>query len=339
MMAACLLAWGIGVASADSLYTTGGSVLVGTITRLADGVVKIKTEFAELTVPQDKVAAFATDDERMLSLHDGTVLTGTVTTRDGKTTVETGTGGRALQPSEVTAVWNKGEMDPAVEALRTKVKLEAYTDIVGRTGSKEELATGAGLAVSLLRPADRLRLFVDGAYAKGNGGDTVNQLSGGFDYEYDMDKKEALYLRTLFEHDELLDLNLRTMAAGGYGHYFMREKTQELRGRVGVFFRREEYAVSGSNDSFGIDFGLHHKYELPGRLRLLNEVTYTPGFDDLGEYRVTHITSLELPLAGAEVWKLRLGIANDFTGRTAAGNEKLDTTYFVHLLANWALRQ
>ena len=59
-----------------------------------------------------------------------------------------------------------------------------------------------------------------------------------------------------------------------------------------------------------------------------------PTFEDFSNFRLTHESYYEVPLA-APFWKLRLGISNDYNSKPGAGVEKLDTMYFTRLVLTW----
>ena len=59
-----------------------------------------------------------------------------------------------------------------------------------------------------------------------------------------------------------------------------------------------------------------------------------PTFEDLGVFRLVHESYFELPLTHP-LWKLRLGVANDFNSEPGKGVERLDTSYFTRLVLNW----
>jgi hypothetical protein len=84
-----------------------------------------------------------------------------------------------------------------------------------------------------------------------------------------------------------------------------------------------------------LDFGLNHTYVLTDWGSLVNSLTYNPSFDDFGNYRITHESSFEMPISAGEMWKMRIGLANDYSSMPAFGREELDTTYFVRLILNW----
>ena len=85
--------------------------------------------------------------------------------------------------------------------------------------------------------------------------------------------------------------------------------------------------------SAGLDFGLAHEATF-GDSKIVNRVSYVPSFDDFSDFRLTHESFYEMPLANP-AWKLRLGVNNDYTSKPGKGVEKLDTGYFTRLVLNW----
>src|SRR4029077_2191074 len=91
---AILSSWCLCVAlvRADQLTLKNGDRLTGTIVKTDDGAktLEIKTELAgDVTVQWDAVTAIVSSQPLHLTLSDGRVITGTVTTTDGKLSVAT----------------------------------------------------------------------------------------------------------------------------------------------------------------------------------------------------------------------------------------------------------
>jgi hypothetical protein len=66
-----------------------------------------------------------------------------------------------------------------------------------------------------------------------------------------------------------------------------------------------------------------------------HSLTYNPSFDDFGNYRLDHLTAVDVPLGTADYWKLRFSLANQYNSVVPEGTEELDTTYALSLLLNW----
>jgi hypothetical protein len=64
-------------------------------------------------------------------------------------------------------------------------------------------------------------------------------------------------------------------------------------------------------------------------------VTFTPSFDDLANYVITHESTLSIPFGGGEWWAMRFGVKNDFTSEPPPGLVKHDWSYFSGITLSW----
>jgi hypothetical protein len=131
------------------------------------------------------------------------------------------------------------------------------------------------------------------------------------------------------------DIELYNVAAAGFGYDVIKKSNQLLTTRAGLSFRYEGYRNPLSEDvkSAGLDFGLAHEFTF-ANAKMVNRVSIVPAFDDFANYRLTHESFLELPLA-APSWKLRMGVSNDYNSTPPIGVEKMDTAYFTRLVLSW----
>ena len=83
----------------------------------------------------------------------------------------------------------------------------------------------------------------------------------------------------------------------------------------------------------GLDVTILNTYTFTNA-KLHTSLTYTPTFEDFANYRVLHETSFEIPLTAA-LWKLKLGLKNEYQSKPPGTVDNLDTTYFTSLILNW----
>ena len=116
---------------------------------------------------------------------------------------------------------------------------------------------------------------------------------------------------------------------------FLKAAKHLLTGRVGLSFLYEGYRNPAQDDTrnLGLDFGFNHEWEF-ATSKLVDRVTFTPSFKDFSNYRFTHESFYELPLADP-MWKLRLGLSNDYNSKPGPGLKSMDTIYFTRLVLNW----
>ena len=344
--------WGLSLVSftlslaeltADTVYLKDGSRLVGRITEMREGQVRLDTDFAGvLQIDRDKVLSFTMASQRKIALESGNILVGTVKRVNEGTHIATSMGDIDISDETVTALWMADEPSPKVRELEREAETykgtwsyEAAADLSGKSGNTDRFSTSGEFTATLKRLSDRLKFF--GAYEKTEeeGQETVDEIEGGIDFERYVTRRHSWYTRVGLEQDDVEGLDLRTEAAFGYGYYWLRSKAHELRTRTGLLLRHESYEGGRNEQSLAFDLGLHHMSELNKRLKVINDITYTPAVDDYGNYRIDHESSLETPLGGSDIWKLRLGVANEYNSQPGPSARKLDTSYFVRLVLGW----
>jgi hypothetical protein len=163
--------------------------------------------------------------------------------------------------------------------------------------------------------------------------ETANRQFASADYSAFISANNLWYARTSLEKDDIKALDLRSTTGFGIGRKLIKNDVQDLELRAGLSYVYESYANGTHFDSPGLDLGLIHTYQFKNG-RLANMLTYTPALEDFGNYRVHHESTFEMPIT-ASLWKLRVGLTNDYTSMPQPGIERLDTLYFTSLILNW----
>lgn len=323
-------------AQADVVETNNGARLVGDIEKIADGHIVMKTAYADvITIKQSDVTSITTDKALSVRLESGNVIEGTLTTQNGEVQIA-GSDGRLSAPvGGIAAVWPAGATDPRIAALERSWSYEAAVDITGKTGNSEQIGTQLSGRAVLKTDRDTLQFYT--AYNRQVTDDTksADEFKAGVDYANNFSGKRSWYVRTEGGFDRVKDIDLYNVSAFGLGYDFIKEPNRILTGRFGISYRYEGYGNPATEDvsSAGLDIGLNHEWTFENS-RIVNRVAYVPTFDDFGNFRLTHESFYEIPLA-APSWKLRLGISNDYNSEPGAGVEKLDTSYFTRLVLTW----
>lgn len=323
-------------ALADTVETKNGSRIVGKITKIDDGKIYVKTDYAgDLTIKQSEVSALTTDAPVVVRLATGTVLQGTVTTADGAEKITGPDGQISTQVDKVAASWAVGEEDPAIVALRRKWGFEAAVDVAGKTGNSEQLGTAFSFRATLKGPDDTLQLYTGYDRQVQDGVKSADQFKAGIDYQDNFSGKTSWYVRDEGGFDRIKDIDLYNVAAVGMGYDFVKKPKQLVTGRAGVAYRYENYGNPAHEDlsTLGLDLGLNIEWEFTNS-KLVDRMSYVPSFDDFSNYRFTNEFFYEVPLADP-AWKLRLGVANDYTSKPSPGLEPMDTSYFTRLVLSW----
>lgn len=338
------LAFALGLAlaaRADRIELADGSVVFGKLVSAEAGKFKVETAFAgTIEIAQDKIKVFTTDEAVNVGLAAGSTVQGRVEQAEGGVRVVAADGAMSASPAKVTAVWRVGADSPETRALKEKAaKLErkwayeASVAINGRTGGSEKFAGAVGLKATLESAQDKLIFTLQAEQAEDNGVETANRQFAGVDYSSFFSEKSVWYARTSVEKDTIKALDLRSSTAFGVGRKLIKKEHQDLEARVGLSYLYETYADGSKFDSPGLDIAFIHSYQFKNG-KMNNTLTYTPTFKDFGNYRLHHETSYEMPIT-ASLWKLKMGVTNDYTSLPQPGIERLDTLYFTSLILNW----
>ncbi len=335
-LALAAVAFGAVNLSADVVETKSGARIIGKVTKIDGGAVTVSTDYAgAITIKQSEVAGITTDGPIAVRLASGTRVDGKVTTSGGTVQVAGAEGSISTTVDKVAASWAAGGKDPAVAALERGWAYEAAVDVAGKTGNKEQLATGFSFRATLAGSQDTLQFYSAYDRQVSDGVKSADQFKAGVDYANNFSGRYSWYMRNEGGFDRVKDIELYDVAAAGLGYDFIKEAKQLLTGRAGVSFRYAGYKNPKTTDvkSAGLDFGLAHRLQLDNAV-LVNRISYVPTFDDFSNFVLTHESSLELPLLSTQ-WKVRLGVANDYNSKPGKGVERLDTTYFTRLVLSW----
>lgn len=213
---------------------------------------------------------------------------------------------------------------------------EVAADLAGKEGNVRKMEYGLGASAILAGDVDKLKLYLALRKAEVEGVDTENNLTAGLDYERDITDATNWYVRGEYHEDDFKAIDYRATVAAGLGHYFFQEEKHSLRGRLGLYYQHDEYLADlGSDDSVGLELGLNHVIFANEWVKIVTDVRYLPTFTALDDFDVIHETTVDIPVGGSALWKLRLGVGNEYDSQAAAGREKLDTYYFARLVLNW----
>ncbi len=321
---------------ADVVETKSGARIVGKVVAIDGGTVSVDTNFAgTIAVKQSEVTSITTDAPVAVRLASGTRIDGRVSTANGSVQVAGADGTVTTTVDKVAASWAAGAKDPTVSALETHWAYEAAVDISGKTGNKEQLATSASLRAVHKTARDALQFYTAYDRQVTSGTKSADQFKAGSDYQNNFSGKTSWYVREEGGFDRVKDVELYNVAAAGFGYDMIKKPKQTLTTRAGFSFRYEGYKNPLTTDvkAAGLDFGLSHELTLANS-KIVNRLAYVPSFEDFGNYRISHESFYELPMA-APSWKLRLGVSNDFNSTPGLGVERLDTAYFTRLVLSW----
>lgn len=325
------------LAVGDVVVTKSGARLLGTVKKIDGSKVVLATDYAgDISIKQSEVVSIDTAEVITVRLAGGTTMAGTIsTTPEGQVAITGSDGTITTSVDKVAMTWAPGQPDPSIEEDRRKWSYEVAVDITGKNGNSEQLGTAAGARATLAGPTDKLQFYTAYNRQETDNVKSADQFKAGIDYANTFSGRYSWYVRNEGGFDRVKDIELYNVAAAGLGYALIDKKKQKLTGRAGLSYRYEGYETAGVEDvsSAGLDLSLLHTLEFENG-RMQNAFTFVPAFDDFGNYRALHDSFFEMPIL-ASLWKLRIGLNNDYTSQPSPGREKMDTTYYTRFVLNW----
>ena len=312
----------------DVVDLKDGSRLLGEIVSQKDGVLTLKTQFAgEVKIKADAIKGVTSPRPLRFIPPQGESVVGPSKVDPQRGQVVTPPSG----PEVVVQPW-KEIVDPAIPPPSPwSARLEI--GVLGSTGNTESFNFHGRAEANRVEPDDRLKLYTEGNYATQNGVKSKNEYFAGVRYDKDLDKSWFVYGKGEAEYDEFEQLSYRLTATGGIGYFFIREKTLELKGRVGAGYQHETFFGGATTDRPVAEAGYDFRIDLWEWLRFTNGFTYYPSLlDPAHDYRAIMETAGEVPLVTGGQWKVRAGMRNEYNASPRPGVERLDTTYFLNLV-------
>ena len=326
-------------------------MVIGKIKSYAEGKFQVETNFGgTITVDSTTIQSLSTESDVYVGYESGNTFKGKLSYKNQQYKVKTTNGMVDVSTDVLLALWHEGERNPLLPPppKEKKWKYELTADVAGKTGNSDKFSTAGSFKGTLASETDRLIMYVRGDRSKENGQISTSELVGGTDYENFIGQRQSWYLRAEAETDEIEDLDFRGSLSVGYGYFFIKEEKHEFRGRVGLQYRHEAFKDPkqlpppaapvkgpGREDNVGLELGLYHMHYINRLGKMVTDITYSPSFNDPDSHRAYHESSLEMPLALSDFWKLRIGISNEYNNVVVSGRDRLDTTYFAKLVFTW----
>ncbi len=326
---------------ADEVLLHDGSRLIGTVGKIIDGKLTLTTEFAgDLTIDMDKVKGITTDQPVTVETDAGERAKGPLqyTEPQGQAVASPALGAQQVTLEQMKLLWVQESDSPeAIAALKAipdwTARLEAAVN--GQTGNSEEFAALGRAQVNRTTETDRFNAFLQGRFARRDGVRSSNEIIGGMGIEVDLTKRLFAYGRITLEYDEFENLDLRAIATTGLGYFLIREADQELKVRGGIGYQHESFDDGATEDQLIFELGIDYMKRITPWLLFTHSTTYYPTVDGLDDFRLVSETAGEIPLEPSELWRIRIGMRNEFDNIPRPGVDRLDTYYFLSLVMDF----
>ena len=337
--------------SADEIRCKNGALVVGEITAIDGGVITVKTsntESDETKIKQSEVLSISRDAALNVRTSSGATLQGPVTA--SQTPGEIVVGGTPVAISDVTSSWlldGKSPEEREAEKFNYAVEYEVGATLTGTTGNTESVTGGAYAQTVIKNAVNALKLYLKYNYGKTRDDDadvwtkSADNLHAGFDWTSEFHKPWFWYARTDAGFDRVQNIEFFDVSAAGFGLKILNEDDWHFSVRGGLSYRYERYKhyvgdtwdPKDDTNTIGLDFGLSHDYAWSWG-KIVTEISYVPGLDDINHYYVVHETYLQMQVKDVEQLYFRIGMKNEYRSPKTA-EENLDTTYYAQLVFAW----
>ena len=299
--ALCLL---ISSAKADEVTLKNGDRLTGIVVASDTNTLLIKTESAgHIYVLWSAVTSIVSTETLHLTLKDGRIAVGTITTNDGRFEVVTRETGRLEVPKDtVVAIRNDAEQaayDAQVERLRNPRLTDFWSALLDAglsltRGNSSTLAYNLSAKAVRTTTADKISVYATEVYAIDNtsvpGRTIANAIRGGVRGDLNIGTRWFLFALTDFEHDEFQGLDLRNVLGGGFGHHLIKTKSATLDLNAGGDFDQEYFTATAllpslTRKTAEVLAGEQFNIKLGDRVSLNEAFNFFPNTSSAGDFR------------------------------------------------------
>jgi hypothetical protein len=181
--------------------------------------------------------------------------------------------------------------------------------------------------------------------ANGDSRKTSDEWIGKADFTSYFSSQWGWQVKQHLERDRFENIKLRSLSSLGLSFKAVQESDRRLEFAAGFAHRYESYGFdlnrdgmddrSGSESQPGMNLGLKWYWKFAEWAEWNLSLDYNPVFEDMGDYRLDHQSTLDIPLGYSDAWKLRLLLANQYKSVRPVGQDASDTTYALSLLFKW----
>ncbi|HMK28828.1 MAG TPA: DUF481 domain-containing protein [Terriglobales bacterium] len=332
------------LAAADQVVLKNGDRLTGSIVKLDDNKLTLKTDFADAVAIKweaiSKVAAekplyVQTSDQQKLSVSS-------LSRQDSEIVLDTSDHREVHVPAaNLAALRSQSEQQVYEKSLHPGL-MEGW---VGGANFGLALARGNSATTNLAIGAnmdrktrnDKISLYEASVYNKDNITDTVsaNTIRGGIRYERNITKKVFGYVSGDFESNDLQKLDIRSIIGGGLGYHLIAAPKTTFDILGGMAWTHEKYGTGISNNYATASIGQEWTQKLSDRTSF-NERAYIFPYlsGSTGDYRFAFDAGFTTKISRIFAWQITASdryVSNPLPG--TKGNDLLLTTGLAITLA------
>lgn len=312
-------------AAADQILLKNGDRLTGTVIKAENGILTLKTAYAEkLEIQTDAVQSISTDQPVEVRLQGGEILSGALKSTAGELQVLAGP-----ERGATTIAWpmiaSINVPPPPPSIWNGNLFLGAYK----QSGNSDRTSASFGGDATRRSARDRFSLSLLYNYAKEDDKLSARDTYGAIKYDYFFTKKFYGYLGVEMLKDRFKDLNLRTIVGPGVGYQLWDDPIKSLALEAGLAYFSEDRITADDDQWLTARLGARFRYQLSEQVTFTDTLAIYPNLEAGGEFTARNEAALITTIAGP--WSLRLANVLEHDSEPAAGIKKNDSKSSVNL--------
>ena len=317
-----------GGAFADKVILENGDILTGTVEKVLEGKLTLKTDYAgSIEIQMGKVKQIVTDKPVAVHMTSGEVVEGKVKpVEEGKLLVEPSPerGATTVEMQKIASI-----NPPPKELPKWHGNLAAGGYI--QTGNTDR--RGASFSAEAIRRSemDRITLRYLFNYADDNDEVTTRNHYGEIKYDYFFTKKFYGFVGTELLNDKFNDTKFKAFVGPGIGYQVWEDPVKSLLFEAGVSYFNWDRYEGKDEDGLSARLGFDFRYNIFKWLSFTDRYVLYPTLGEGGLYFWRNEAALNIPLGiipsvGGR-WSLKLANILDYNSDPAPGFKKTDVQW------------
>ena len=315
-------------AVADKVILENGDILTGTVEKVVEGKLTLKTDYAgSIEIQMGKVKQIVTDNPVAVHLTTGEVVKGKVKpVEEGKLEVEPSPE-RGATTVEMGKIASINPPPKEVPKWHGNVTAGGYIQ-QGNTDRR-----GGSFSAELLRKtdSDRIKFRYIFNYAEDNGEMTARNNYGEIKYDYFFTKKFYGFVGTELLNDIFSDTKLRVFVGPGIGYQLWDDPVKSLSFEAGFSYFNWNRYEGEDEDGVSARLGFDFRYNILKWLIFTDRYAFYPTIGKGGIFFMRNEAALTIPLGEIPGvvgrWSLKFANIIDYNSDPAPGYKKTDVQW------------
>jgi putative salt-induced outer membrane protein YdiY len=312
---------------AGQIAMKNGDRISGSVVKLDGKNLVLKSDYAGvISVPWEAVLSISSSEPLSITLQDGQVLVGQVSTSENKFVIETKSAGTINADRDaVKIVRSQSEQAEADRYLNPRIVdlWAGFVDLGYAAARGNSTANNLTVSANANRATarDAIGVHFTSLYSStkvaGKSVLTANAMRGGINYNLNLRPKLFAFGSVDLEFDEFQNLDLRFVPAGGFGYHAIKHERTMFDLFGGAALNREFFSDGLKRTSAEILAGDDLVYKLSSITSLHQRLTFYPNVSRPGEYRTNFDLSTATTVKKWLSWQLTASdrfISNPFPG-------------------------